>query len=601
MASPESNRIGGARVPPTGGGGVKNLLAMFEKGGKTASPAPSPTISREISPGPKPLGRVRTSFVAIGGKDGVIGLQKIPISPDVSSPINSSFGPYLGRESPSKPIIQDVKLDEPSKKLAEPSTGGKIEELKSKTTPTVRFNAVKAAPYVEKQPSPSESTVPKQETKREQKQETKSEQKQESNEESKREPTKVDHKPQSSKDKISIKEITQDKTKATTKAHPPSTAVKAIQTVPVKSQPALSKPGKTSVIRKKASAVGLNNTTKSKQTAPTAPPTAKPVTRPRQHFSAAPKPKPVLVHKPVPKPEPRETTKPVILKGTAFGPTASWVAKHGGPEQELLTRRPPSATSHVKAKSPTGHTLRRKNSTISDRGRNVTRSPVNNTSTYIPPAPSSDFLSRMMRPTKSSANKIHEKAEIRQYTPPFRAGSSMGGRRNESPGPISPPRKSGRAISSHRKSLEVSPLDFIIPSDTRLRADSPPLGENVSVDFEQVGTESYPESQPPVLIIEEGAVVDEKSEIVGEAMSDPIEDGETIEYISDPPQHDLVDGGFKAELDSNCEKRDVELTINTTEIKCNDDACEEGHTPTTTSSSATLVHEGEALDMDKLE
>ncbi|TGZ76416.1 hypothetical protein EX30DRAFT_375489 [Ascodesmis nigricans] len=74
MAStPDSSRPG---VPRASSGGVKNLLAMFEQGAaKSPSPVGSPG-ARDVSPGPKPLGKVRTSFVAVA-KDNQLGLQKL--------------------------------------------------------------------------------------------------------------------------------------------------------------------------------------------------------------------------------------------------------------------------------------------------------------------------------------------------------------------------------------------------------------------------------------------------------------------------------------------------------------------------------------------
>ena len=186
----------------------------------------------------------------------------------------------------------------------------------------------------------------------------------------------------------------------------------------------------------------------------------KPLTKP-----AAPKlqnkAKIVIAHKADPKPEPKDVTKPAELHGSAFAPTASWVAKHGPDNVAKANAQPESLRPDSSAGRSPRRSLRRQNSSISDRSRshpNV-RSPSRRPATSVGKrsegSPSSshsvlstDFLTRMSRPTQSSAAKVRDPSEI--HTPS--RGSSVKS--------LSPPRRQISPRPERTKDLNLQPLSF---------------------------------------------------------------------------------------------------------------------------------------------
>ena len=63
-----------AKGRPSGASGFKNLRAMFEAAGSSSSPQ-SPAAAEPFKP--KPIGRVKTNFVAIEGQNGQVGLKRL--------------------------------------------------------------------------------------------------------------------------------------------------------------------------------------------------------------------------------------------------------------------------------------------------------------------------------------------------------------------------------------------------------------------------------------------------------------------------------------------------------------------------------------------
>ncbi|KAL8662000.1 MAG: hypothetical protein Q9168_008323 [Polycauliona sp. 1 TL-2023] len=131
------------------------------------------------------------------------------------------------------------------------------------------------------------------------------------------------------------------------------------------------------------------------------------------------------------KPKPRSPTRPVRLPGAATASTAASSAKTGStvpprPESRAATsnaskpstlnkpngvKGPPKTTlANIRSRAPRSSLPA---STIEQKPKPKPRTSIASTS-----APGNDFLSRMMRPTTSSASKTHEKVE--QKTPPKR-------------------------------------------------------------------------------------------------------------------------------------------------------------------------------------
>jgi hypothetical protein len=594
MASPEPS--GRVAVPPRNGGGVKNLLAMFEKGAAASSSAPpspkTPPVNRDISPAPKPLGRVRTSFVAVNSKDGTgIGLQKLPVSPSSpaagdSNTLGSPFGPAL--VSDTKP--QDTS--DPVKKQEEAPAQVEEQKTEDPAAPGEEATAdiAKEEPAVE---TPSENVPPKV-TKAEAKPATKEQGKKVApkKEPAKKEPIKkeVPSKPEASSSKMQTKPAPTSKpAKATVPRNlsvPPTSRSKVPSPLPspTRKAPAHSRTASKDSIAKPK----------------TKPMASKPPTKPQEPIlGVAPKSKATIVHKPIPKPDAKGATKPVELKGTASAPTASWVAKMGGAPAEAAPRRPPSSASMNRTSRSTdrAHTLRRQKSLISDQKEHVRQPrPTTSAAHHIASAPSSDFLSRMMRPTKSSASKVTEKVETTKYQPALRAGSSMGSHGE----PHSPPRVK-KTASPNRISREVSKPNSEPHSGSE--AASPTRKTHFASDSEP---ESIPEEteegapaplQAPVE--EESLPQEEQIEAVVEKQEEQVEtEVEEQKDVVEPEAQEVTSVEAQPEV-AAVERKTPELTISIEDTP--KDNGEEVHTPTTTSSSATLVHEGDSPEDPKEE
>ncbi|KAI4271729.1 MAG: hypothetical protein L6R38_006796 [Xanthoria sp. 2 TBL-2021] len=129
------------------------------------------------------------------------------------------------------------------------------------------------------------------------------------------------------------------------------------------------------------------------------------------------------------KPKPKSPTRPVRLPGAATASTASSSAKTGStmpprPESRASTANPSKPSTLNKATGakapprPTAANIRTKapRSSLPASTLEQKPKPKPRTSIASTKAPGNDFLSRMMRPTASSASKTHEKVE--QKTPP---------------------------------------------------------------------------------------------------------------------------------------------------------------------------------------
>lgn len=184
-----------------------------------------------------------------------------------------------------------------------------------------------------------------------------------------------------------------------------------------------------------------------------------------------------------------------------------------------------------------------------------------------------------MRPTKSSASKVHERVETTKFQPALRAGSAMGRMSVE---PSSPPRlkTSSHGSSPKRNSREIPSL--AIEAQPGFPAGAPPLPT----------LKRFAASTPPKT----------QSESSEEAIP---EEQEEEAVRSTAPQHEEDVIREEEEEEATPVKSTPELTITTLESSedvatrrsRNDDDIDEDHTPTTTSSSATLVQDGEVSDV----
>ena len=148
--------------------------------------------------------------------------------------------------------------------------------------------------------------------------------------------------------------------------------------------------------------------------------------------STAPKPTPAsttstgkTVKKPGPtspafvKPKPKSPTRPVRLPASATAPTAASAAKLEGapPAAAVVTRG--RTTSNPK---PPVRKTSRASLPAGSKPADKPKAPRSRMSMASTQAPSGSFLERMMRPTQSSAQKTHEKVEVK--SPPRKSHPS---------------------------------------------------------------------------------------------------------------------------------------------------------------------------------
>jgi hypothetical protein len=137
----------------------------------------------------------------------------------------------------------------------------------------------------------------------------------------------------------------------------------------------------------------------------------------------------------------KSPTRPINLPAHLTAPTASSVAKtHGLPPPNAantLARRPstlkrdqPTAPGS-RPTAPIASTIRNKTSRASLPSQSTTHQerPRSSISSIVTRAPNEGFLARMMRPTASSASKVHDKIEPK--SPPRRSGTVKGKAKSE--------------------------------------------------------------------------------------------------------------------------------------------------------------------------
>ncbi|EPS42097.1 hypothetical protein H072_3873 [Dactylellina haptotyla CBS 200.50] len=157
------------KTPGTGPpkrGGVSALLARFEQsGGSPNSSSGSTSATPEFKP--KPIGRVKTNFVAVTDANGVMGLRKADgeISP-VKTPTKFAFGAPLGDaskkfESPKNdkpaerpPWVTNGKKDEVKKEEPKVEEPPKLEEKVEPVEEIKEALVPETAPEVTKEPEP---------------------------------------------------------------------------------------------------------------------------------------------------------------------------------------------------------------------------------------------------------------------------------------------------------------------------------------------------------------------------------------------------------------------------------------------------------------
>ncbi|KAF3938857.1 hypothetical protein ABW19_dt0207677 [Dactylella cylindrospora] len=153
--------------PPKRGGGVRGLAAMFEQGGGSPGPSSGPATPDSAFK-PKPIGRVKTNFVAVADSSGQLGLKKIEngeISPvkGPGTPTKFAFGGPLGEglrkwELPKKdtPVEtvngkkEEPKTEEPPKEESKPPVEEKVEQPVEEP----KEPAPESIPEVAKEPEP---------------------------------------------------------------------------------------------------------------------------------------------------------------------------------------------------------------------------------------------------------------------------------------------------------------------------------------------------------------------------------------------------------------------------------------------------------------
>ncbi|KAK3309909.1 uncharacterized protein B0T15DRAFT_382597, partial [Chaetomium strumarium] len=463
---------------------VKNLRAMFEQKGETSPP------ERGRSPGiphgpdsPRPLSKVRTSFVAIE-KDGRIGLQREgsqdsisairKLSGDSNAVMTPTAGtPTAGSEksnpfegvlrSPARmslrtqPIFESPKADSPKPDVALPAE--EPQSVKQVTVPASDAQSKVSTPNGEvtkEGPSGSAGSPEGEAVKT-------------NGAESGKEPQKTaeqeSSKPATRTTKSAPKPLSVPLGgKSATKAEKSPTAHKGPRTPPATSahHPA---PRKTP--EKKAQP--LENPVTPQTTAASAKPSGPSSIKKPPSLQSSP------AHTTFVKPKPKSPTRPIKLPPSLTTHTASSGSKVNVPRQSLSRTgsRAPSSMSRASGRAssvgPQGRPASRasgstaggthnaapskgplrQNSTTS-RARPSLGPPPKQSAKEHPPTKSEkevdqSFLARMMRPTKASASKVAERVHT------------------------SPPRK---AAAGSKKAATAKPIKKIVPKSTGIAASS---------------------------------------------------------------------------------------------------------------------------------
>ncbi|KAI5818082.1 hypothetical protein BZA77DRAFT_343190 [Pyronema omphalodes] len=563
MASPESTGRGIGAPRPSGGGGVKNLLAMFEKGSSVPNSPSTPPISRQLSPQPNPLGKIRTSFVAIAGKEGV-GLQKIE-DIEAAKAQEALAGEASTATKVSTPV-GDVTLAAPfvpTPTIIADSTP------KSPIKPTIPAEPAKIDPPTPVEPEPEPQPEPEPEVKPESKPVAKPEPAPKSAPTTRaptRTATRAEKKPvedKRSKTPKPVREVTKVAPKPKAPVEKTKTVTEPVKKVvrPKKTPEALIvPPSRASNHARKPSDSSDKRSVRTLPASPIKPTHSATTTRPRKGTVTAPVKVPV-------KPAPRAATQAQDSRLTK--PTASWAAKTGAEipvAQPAEIKRSPSV-AHQRSQPR----LRRQKSTISDHGSRPGTSASNCHPT--PSMPSSDFLARLTRPTESSIRKAQG-----PFTATVRTTSAMGKHLWDEP-PASPTRKKFQPPS---------------PASPK-RTPKSGLRENMFSSPRQIGRvvmgQGLSELQDPEPILEEEE--EERKERFKELV------GQQLDLNGRPSTASASESEFGGETVIEGEE-DQEQEHGTHRLQKPMEEEDDGrHTPTTASSQATLVHEGEELQQIK--
>ncbi|KAK4152529.1 hypothetical protein C8A00DRAFT_34774 [Chaetomidium leptoderma] len=438
---------------------VKNLRAMFEQKGDTSPPDRGRSPGIPPGPGsdsPRPLSKIRTSFVAIE-KDGRIGLQR-GASQDSISAVRNIGGdsnvttPTTGMErsnpfdlltkSPARvplqtrPIVDSPRASFERKEVVTPPQAEKAQTATAEPSPgtDTASKAPEPSKPIEKEPAPESAATPKVENT--------------NGTGSGKEP-----------EKLAAIEASKPVTRTAKPVPKPLTTTSASKPVTkAQKSPTIHKGPKS------PAATSAHHTTPKKTPEKKAQPPEKPAT-PRATTTSKPA-GPSSVKRPPPlqaspantgfvKPKVKSPTRPVKLPASLTTHTASSGSKISGSRQSLSRAsgtnlsadphaRPASrasgSTESASQKSVPARGLRRQSSNIS-RPRPSLGPPPKQPAKDHPPTKrekevDQGFLARMMRPTASSASKTTGKV------------------------PTSPPRKTAAAAS--KKTATAKPLRRVV-------------------------------------------------------------------------------------------------------------------------------------------
>ncbi|CAM1510112.1 Fc.00g004470.m01.CDS01 [Cosmosporella sp. VM-42] len=429
---------------------VRNLRAMFEQGNKDTSPPDDRGRSSGAStpvPGgtesPRPLSKVRTSFVAIE-KDGRIGLRRDPSHESSVSRRRLSMDTDAESVStvPDKPTAALEDLAKPQRTfLTEPIPESPRQPPELEKQPS-DIGAVSDKPstnpdkHIDEESSPA-LLAPADPTEKSPIQEIK---------EPKATPTPVavngKHKVEKPKEAASPAPAKTAAVKKTT-TRPSTISTKPATTKPPAKSPSAAKTPTTAThkpatkpaakVHEKPVAKTAEKTAAKKEPATTARSGASAARPTASNANKKPQPlKPSASDTGFVKPKPKSPTKPVHLPASLMAPTASSVSKGSVPRQSLSRQsnsiqslnasgRPASraSVSTTHTNTTAGKTVKRQSSTI-NRPRPSLGPPPKKTAHDHPVAKKDahvdeGFLARMMRPTQASSQKTTEKAPV---TPP---------------------------------------------------------------------------------------------------------------------------------------------------------------------------------------
>ncbi|KAK4241536.1 hypothetical protein C8A03DRAFT_12209 [Achaetomium macrosporum] len=424
---------------------VKNLRAMFEQKGETSPPdrGRSPGIPHG-SDSPRPLSKVRTSFVAIE-KDGRIGLQRegsqdsisalrkhsgdsnAVTTPTAGTPTAGSekSNPFEGvLRSPAKmslrtqPIFESPKADTGKSDAA--VLAQEPQSVEQDTAPGTDAQSNVSTPNeaaAKEAASPGSAGSPQGEAVKANGAGSGNEPKKTAGQEASKPATRTT---KSAPKPLSVS----SGSKPATKAEKSPTAQKGPRTPPATSahHPATKK------TPEKKAQPPENPVTPQTTAGPSKPAGPSSIKKPPSLQSSP-------AHTPFVKPKPKSPTRPVKLPPSLTTHTASSGSKVNAPRQSLS---PSSADPHGRpasraSASATGATnkpaaakgLRRQNSTINRPRPSLGPPPKQSTKDHPPPKREKEvdqsFLARMMRPTQASASKVAERVHT---SPPRKAAAA---------------------------------------------------------------------------------------------------------------------------------------------------------------------------------